>query len=778
MATQVLSAGVIEEVVVTAEKRAESVQDVGLSVMAFDENALRRGGVEDVSRIDLLVPGVNFAFVGNDAKINVRGANASNTFADNSPVVGAFVDGVYKARASQQSRAFFDVERLEFLKGPQGTLYGRNTFAGALNLYTNAPNFEGVSGSISTSYERFDTSRVEGYVNIPVNDQLAVRVAGFFEDGDGYIENKAGPDMGAPDDRGIRISASWLPTDSFDAVLRLSRIEETGTEGGLFGYTNRCRNVTEQGITDPFGSEQDCQNPQRGSAGRPNANTIGPWEISQDFVPNADLIEDNVTLQMNWDVGPVMIKSISSYTDFENLIGFDFDFSPNPHQRGWFDETAESVTQELQFISNYEGPFQWTSGLYYSEDETFFSFSIFDHTVRDDSGRSSVIGPNGNAFTLFSGTPIVSRATSLGGFFADSTFIDTETFGAFTQGELTVMEGLRLIGGVRYNYERKNLFGGGSNFTSGGAPVNVLVDAGASPALIPDHPDDVFAINPQAAGATDFDESFDNVTWKAGFEYDVPDSDSMLYFTTSTGFLSGALNSDGTFTEEQESQVYELGAKNTFMNGRLVANLAGHYTEYTNLLTQFQELDPNTGNVITFSRNGGEIEAWGIELETVYLPTDNLRLSLLASVLDSEFGIFNQENPYQLFNGQVQSVVNVEGETTGWSPDFTSTVSASYDFRMGQYGMLTPSIQFFYSDGYNTGNLLSTDPNHQQDSFTKTDLRLLWQSPSQKYSVEAYVENIEDEAVLARGNNGSQDNVQTGFLYPQNYGVRLKIAWD
>ena len=204
VAIPVLSAGVIEEVVVTAEKRAESVQDVGLSVTAFDANALRRGGIEDVSRIDLLVPGVNFAFVGNDAKINVRGANASNTFADNSPVVGAFVDGVYKARASQQSRAFFDVERLEFLKGPQGTLYGRNTFAGALNLYTNAPNFEGVSGSISTSYERFNTSRLEGHVNVPVNDELALRVAGFFEDGDGYIDNNAGPDMGAPDDRGIR----------------------------------------------------------------------------------------------------------------------------------------------------------------------------------------------------------------------------------------------------------------------------------------------------------------------------------------------------------------------------------------------------------------------------------------------------------------------------------------------------------------------------------------------------------------------------------------------
>ena len=125
---------VIEEIVVTAEKRAESLQDVSISVTAFDEEVLALGGIDDVSRLELLVPGLNYAFAGNDAKFNVRGANSSNTFGDNASIVGAFVDGVYQARASQQTRAFFDVSSVEFLRGPQGTLYGRNTFAGALNV--------------------------------------------------------------------------------------------------------------------------------------------------------------------------------------------------------------------------------------------------------------------------------------------------------------------------------------------------------------------------------------------------------------------------------------------------------------------------------------------------------------------------------------------------------------------------------------------------------------------------------------------------------------------
>ena len=137
---------VIEEVVVTAERREESLQDVSVSVSAFNEEALQLGGIDDVSRLELLVPGLNYAFAGNDAKFNVRGANSTNTFGDNSSIVGAFVDGVYQARASQQTRAFFDVANVEFLRGPQGTLYGRNTFAGALNVIYASPGYGRVFG--------------------------------------------------------------------------------------------------------------------------------------------------------------------------------------------------------------------------------------------------------------------------------------------------------------------------------------------------------------------------------------------------------------------------------------------------------------------------------------------------------------------------------------------------------------------------------------------------------------------------------------------------------
>ena len=228
---------VIEEVVVSAERRQESLQDVSLSVTAFSEEALQLGGIDDVSRLELLVPGLNYAFAGNDAKFNVRGANSTNTYGDNASIVGAFVDGVYQNRASQQTRAFFDVSNVEFLRGPQGTLYGRNTFAGALNVYTNSPDTEEFDIDIEVSQQRFDRSRTEAVVNLPISDSFALRLATFVDKSNGFISNDAGPDIGAQDDAGYRLSALWTPTDQLEVLARYTDVEESGNEAGLFGFT-------------------------------------------------------------------------------------------------------------------------------------------------------------------------------------------------------------------------------------------------------------------------------------------------------------------------------------------------------------------------------------------------------------------------------------------------------------------------------------------------------------------------------------------------------------
>jgi iron complex outermembrane receptor protein len=475
-----------------------------------------------------------------------------------------------------------------------------------------------------------------------------------------------------------------------------------------------------------------------------------------------------------------LLKSITSYTDYENNIPTDFDYSPSVYNIGGFDDWVESVTQEIVLSSNYDSAFQWTAGAYYSKDENFWSFWIYNATVADNSGRPIVeteFGP----YVIFDGTPLVSTETNLGGAFADSTWIDTTAKAVFFHGEFSVSDDLRFIAGLRYNDEEKYSFGGGSNFTAGGAPVTQLFINGSDPAIIPQTRLEAFAFDSSAPGASSVRKNYDNTTWKAGIVYDLND-DAMVYATASTGFLSGAVNNNGTGTDEQESEMFEIGAKSILMEGTLLLNVAAHHTEYTNLLSQFQTvfIDPDTGveTVLTSSINGGDIEARGLEVEMQYLPTREWSLGLVVTFLDAEFGEFGQTGPYQFNRGVPTEFESLSGETPGWSPDLVFNFFADYTFSLDSGATLTPGLMFMYSDSYNTSNLYVLDPNHDQDSYTKTDLRLTWLSPSRTYMVVAFIENIEDEAVLSRGNSGSQDPVTVGYLYPRNYGVMFQARWQ
>lgn len=751
----------VDEIIVTAEKRSENVQDVSASISAFTADTLKDAGIDDVTRIDLLVPGVNFAFIGNDAKFNVRGANSNNTFNDASSIVGTFVDGVYKPRASQQTRSFYDVERLEFLKGPQGTLYGRNTLAGALNLYTNKPDFSESYGGVDASLESFNTRRVEGFVNVPVSDTLAVRVAGVTESTDGYVKNNAGPNLGAAEEYAFRISALYEPNNMTSILLRASRAEENGSSLGVFSYAGVCRPTNAAGFTDQTGTILDCENPRRGSLGAQRFDNLGPYLVENDFVPEGKVKENAISLEANFDLGGVSLKSISSYTEFRNFIGADGDASGVPFERLWNDERNESITQEIQLSSNSDGPLQWLLGGYYSNDDQFFSFLDFRQTLDNNNN------PNGT-------TGLVSLDNALNGFFADASYLDVDTLGAFAQAEYSVTDQLRLIGGVRYNDESKKL-SGSSNFTANGQ-VTLQPNLDVNPLIVPSDPFLVFAFNESAAGATRLDESFDKITWKVAGEYDVS-PDTLLYATVATGFLSGQLNRNGSVTDQQESINYELGLKTRMLDNTLQFNVAAYVTDYTNLLTQVQEVDPNTGNVITFGSNGGDITAKGVEVDFIYAPNEAFTFNGGASILDSEYGTFGTGNVYQQLGGANVGFIDLSDETTPWSPSFTANLGASYRYDLGANGSVTPGISFFYSDSYQASAVVPFSSVARQDSYTKTDLRLTWDSASENYSVGAFAENLENEAVNARVNVGGNDFTQTSFLYPRNYGVRLKARF-
>jgi outer membrane receptor protein involved in Fe transport len=715
----------LEEVVVRAQKREQNLQDVGISVTAL-------AGITDISRLELVTPGMSYGFIGSDAKVAMRGANSNNTFADNSSIAGFFLDGVYRPRASQQSQAYFDVERVEVLKGPQGTLYGRNTFAGAINLYTNKPDTEALSGGIKGSFERFSKYTSEGFINVPINDNTAVRLAFNTRDSDGYIENDgSGEDLGQDEARNFRISGLWQ-NDTLEAVLRYSNVSQEGIADGIFSAEGICQPLNANGITDAYGTEESCDNPYPNNSG--DSRFDEPWEVSTDVDADRDNQEQNVTLDLNAELSDTLsARFVTSWTDWDSQFDWDGDWSNQDGYIYFWDEQTTSITDELQFL--YEGDqFKATLGGYYSVDEIDFGFSQYRTAPFDFSD------------------------------FADYQEIETTTTGIFFQGEYAVNDSLRLIAGIRYSEEDKDTdtFSGSSTDENGNPLPGVNPDGLDGRAI------DIYryTLRPERSA----NQNFDDTTYRAGVEWDMSE-EVMLYANYATGFLSGGVNADGSAFEQQESDAYEAGMKSRWLDDTLQANVAIYYNEYSNLTTQ-QLVDVGGGVFQTITVNGGEIETLGLEADITWIPTEQWIVTVGLSLMDNEYGTFGAANPFVQANGVDTAFLDLEDETPPWAAEITLSLSIGYDFDLGDWGRVTPFLQVYYSDEYNTDDVV-TYAQQEQDSYTKTDFRVIWTSLDQNIEAEAFIENIEDEEVLARTNVGGFDLVQTSYLYPQNYGVRL-----
>ena len=779
----------LEDIVVTAQRRAENIQSVSLAIQAITGEGLARSGVTDVSRVDLITPGVTFARYGADSKIAIRGANSNNTFLDAAPAVGVFVDGVYRPRASQQTRAFFDVERLEVLKGPQGTLYGRNTLAGAVNLYSNRPSTEKFEAGFLTSYARFNDSRTESFINVPLSDTVAVRVAGLFERGDGYVKNLAGERLGNPDTVSVRGSIRYTAPGGSDVTLRVTNIRERGNQTGLFAMTGTCRSVTAQGLTDPFGTQQDCRNPRRGSLGSASFNQLDLLTVNKDFVHRDRINEFNATLEATTPLGSGLnLKGIFSYTNFLLDLGQDSDFSEVPVAADFLTERVKSLTGEVQLSNNATGPFRFTTGLYLSRDRQQFNSATLRYLVDDQLVRPLIAVPGfpGTSLRRLDPTPIVSPQINLGdptlpgrpaiingrnyGGQNSSNFQynNTTSLGLFGQGSLTVTRGLRIVGGLRYSRDDKD------SIDYGGARATTTYQGPQFPLTIPRTIDGFSTDKSLATGRQS--RVYQNVTWRGAVEYDV--SPTILAFAqVATGFLSGSLTVAGTSTDDQKSINYEAGYKSRFLDNRLQVNSSIYYTEYTNLITSFQRPN-NSGGVDTLSINGGKIKAYGAESAIEARPVGALRLTAALSYLNSKFGTFGVLAPHQLVNGNPAAsgrFINLDGQRTQYAPKFTGSLIGAYDIELGNGAKLTPQAQFYYSTRYSAQTQLSfLDAAGTQPSFTKTDLRLVYTTANDRFSIEGYVENIEDKIVKQRVTYGSDGIEQTTYGFPRNYGVRLR----
>ena len=746
----------IEEITVTAQKREQGLQGTAVAVTALSGSDLSANGVVDISRLETLAPGLQLGLSGNDPRPAMRGARTQQVEA-NDVAIAFYTDGLYRPRHGQALAGFVDVDRVEVLRGPQGTLFGRNSLGGLIHVISNRPQFSQVDYGVALTAGDYNRARIEGFVNVPFSDSVALRVAAVRETRDPYVENDLTGDSGGlkdTDNTYIRGQLAFAPTDTFDLTLRAEYWRDDSNGNGDFGYkvlgvpVNPATGLT-NGVSgemqDRIGRSTECAGTcGRFGAGLDETSTGGgntaaptipdPFRIARDSNPVRDVEETTLAADANWGMGFADLRITLAYMDYTELRLADADLSFYNTLQAGNDIASETTSQEIQLTSNSDGNLEWVAGLFFFQEQLENAFLWQDISTVVDNVPDQEINQ---------WAPWMNQIR-----------LDTTSAAAYAQLTYGFTDTFRMTVGARYTDDQRDwdIYGQDPNDLS-----------------VPSF------TNPELLGASG---DWSKTTWKLGAEWDVSDA-SFLYAHVSTGFLAGnaqgAFSGDGSY-DEQLVTAYEIGSKNTLADGTLVLNASLYFNDYEDLLsTRFEDAG---GTTLAFSDNAGEIQALGLELEADWLPTDSLRLGAKIAIQQAEYGDFVTPNVFQeggdTING-VDNLFQLDGLQVQMSPDFTATLLGSYDFFLTGGALIRPAITFYYSDSYRADDAPFFFGN--QDSFTKTDLSISWVSASGDWNIRAFVNNIEDEATLTKVTRYGGDVAIADFSAPRTWGVTLGFRY-
>lgn len=669
----------IEEIVVTAQKRETSLQDTPLSITVLNSDSIRAFRATDITQLDTQLPTVRFmGGEGGSGLINVviRGVGTYNNQPNVDSAVAWNVDGTYISHHMAIPTILMDLERIELVRGPLGTLYGKNSNGGALNVVTARPvlgetQFRGQAGF--GNYDQIDTQIM---ANIPLGEEAAVRFALANDYSDGYYDDGGY----GTDNYAARMRFLLEPSDNFDLIATLEWSDSNGS-GPALGYcppTARSDYPACDGIA---------WKPYQGLGLPGNFDmfgTDGPIGESPDWSERENL---SAYLEWNYSWDSATLTSISNYHKYDRAEFHVWDFfTYSPQHENTY------VTQEFRVASNGDSQFNWVFGAFLADEKS---------TGREHFGpidadlKRQVVN---NYYGVDNGE-VVTRAL----------------FGDVT---IPIGDRFRLNGGLRWTYERKDLPGSAATNLSPGAGTPVFVETGATL------------------------EEDGKVTWLIGAEYDLTDN-SNIYFKINTGFKSGTVNQiPGTVTavnpttDPEEVTAYQIGSKNIFLDGRLTVNAEFFHYDYEGYQVVVSTPDP-TGffpGVFFPSVNAQKARLQGGEIETTYIPYDNGQFNLALALLDAEHTEF------------VTSAFDWSGHDMLGSPDITVIAGYQHDWELSGGGMLSGRFNTQYVDGYYTHD--NNVDGSWQDSYTRTDLALDYLFPNKKWSIQGWVRNLEDEAVV------------------------------
>jgi len=740
---------VSDEIVVTATGRAAAIQDVPLAVTAIGGEALQNSGVQDLRDVTQVAPSFSMSSgqsssSGTSARIRGIGTGSDNPGFE--AAVGIFIDGVYRARAGAALADLPELERIEILRGPQGTLFGRNTSAGAISVITSGPDFDpGIYLETQFGLDDLEEVGARGGVNIPVSDSLAFRFDGSVRAREGYITDLiSGDDLNNRNRGSLRGQALWDINQ--DASLRVI-VDSSQSDEICCGITPLF-----------YGPAQGAISLITAGAGTPAIDIEGRgMTVTPGRGYNESTEEEGISAQLDWDFGGINFTSITAYRDWEAIRDQDVDFNViDVAYRDGLEVGFENFTQEFR-LQGEAGRLNWLVGAFYG-DETMQSTdririgahaSLYSNVLTIGGTTPTPLGPS-ELYNFTAANSIFQNAVNLlpgflqpaallavnsvnGGYLLpnaagvgqqnDEWNVQTESLALFTHNEFSITDRLTATVGLRYSQETKdlnaNLFANGDSCSSlqameaataasfalatgGGGVVTFLQQIGVStPMNLACNP----AVNSISNGAYATSSEEEEFSGTASLSYDISD-DIMVYGGYSRGYKAGGFNVDrsgfqvrpstinpATITADQLAfdpeftDAYEIGLKSTILNGTTTLNLTGFYQ-------QVHDYQLNAFNGFNFiTRNVPELISQGVELEVSARPTDNLTLNAGVVYTDAYYDSEVRFNP---LTACVLGVTAVPCTTGGSTPN-PNDPNAVY---AGSPLALSPEVQVTAGIGY------------------------------------------------------------------------------
>ncbi len=743
-AAQASANAVLEEVVVTATKRGEtSLQDAAISISAVTDSVIESSGVRHIEDLQAYVPNLTVgdsADTPGDAVVSIRGIGTQILSIGADPSSSVHTDGVYNSRPGSIFSEFLDVERVEVLRGPQGTLYGRNSVGGTINVIHKRPSFDTEMNAL------IEAGNLDAYRGVfsangtLIEDTLAGRFAISRRERDGWITNQVdGEKYGEEAVNAFRGALLWDISDSTTLVVK--------TDWSAKETDNRPARLIGTG-QDPDDGELSARLLSENNA----LPTPADWfSVNQNTTlgkPFRDQDDFGISAELTMELGDYTLTSLTGYRSHETDSLNDTDLTSLDLVNDYMETEAEQFSEELRLVSNFQGRINFQASLFYMKDET--SLDIFSDL---NSGNYPL------AAQFFLGLPPEDTSEALVPILQENT---TTALAVFGEIYIDLTDNWRLTLGGRYSDEEKDF--------SDATQASIVTDSGT----ISFFPGDTYVQFPGKgeAGYIPVDrnavsDSWSEFTPKVVLEY-TPSDQTLFYLTYAEGFKSGGFdarvavpgNNTPAFEPESIDNI-ELGAKATLWDGRATLNTAIFHMEYTNQQITF--VDNESGLPVVTTSNAGESRFQGLEIEGEMMVSDNFKVGLGLAYLDAEYIVFATERDGDL-----------AGLTPRDAPEWSFNTFLDYKVPMSTGGELVFHVDGSWRDDNVQRASVNSDNQHIIDSYSLWNSNVTYTSAG-PWSVSLWVNNLTDEEYEISKVDQPFGRHQVYLGMTRTYGATLKF---